>query len=257
MSEKQFLRHGLNGNQLKLIAVISMLCDHAAIRLLAYGLIPALYVAGENMAAERWNQAFWILRSVGRMAFPIYVFLLTEGFCHTRNRRRYALRLGVFALISEIPFDLLVYGKIWDTHSQNVFFTLFLGVLMLTAVDWIGRNTDAALAQYRQMAVVVGAALLAWLLRTDYDAAGIMLIAVLFWFRLTPDTACLAGFLLGLLFLAAAESKPVYLPGLAAAFCQIRCYNGTRGGFRGKWFFYLVYPVHLLVLYGISRLVFG
>ena len=253
MSEKQFLRHGLNGNQLKLIAVISMLCDHAAIRLLAYGLIPALYVAGENMAAERWNQAFWILRSVGRMAFPIYVFLLTEGFCHTRNRRRYALRLGVFALISEIPFDLLVYGKIWDTHSQNVFFTLFLGVLMLTAVDWIGRNTDAALAQYRQMAVVVGAALLAWFLRTDYDAAGIMLIAVLFWFRLTPDTACLAGFVL----MAAAEIRPVYNSALAVTYFLIRCYNGTRGSWKGKWFFYLVYPVHLLVLYGISRLVFG
>ena len=249
MSEKQFLRHGLNGNQLKLIAVISMLCDHAAIRLLTYGLIPALHVAGKDTVAERWNQTFWILRSVGRMAFPIYVFLLTEGFCHTRNRRRYALRLGVFALISEIPFDLLVYGKIWDTHSQNVFFTLFLGVLMLTAVDWIGRNTDAALAQYRQMAVVVGAALLAWFLRTDYDAAGIML----FWFRLTPDTACLAGFVL----MAAAEFRPVYIPGLAVSFFLIRCYNGTRGSWKGKWFFYLVYPVHLLVLYGISRLVFG
>lgn len=253
MSEKQFLRHGLNGNQLKLIAVISMLCDHAAIRLLAYGLIPALYVAGKDTVAECWNQAFWILRSVGRMAFPIYVFLLTEGFCHTRNRRRYALRLGVFALISEIPFDLLVYGKIWDTHSQNVFFTLFLSVLMLTAVEWIGRNTDAAHSQYRQMAVVVGAALLAWFLRTDYDAAGIMLIAVLFWFRLTPDTACLAGFVL----MAAAEFRPVYIPGLAVSFFLIRCYNGTRGSWKGKWFFYLVYPVHLLVLYGISRLVFG
>ena len=253
MSEKQFLRHGLNGNQLKLIAVISMLCDHAAIRLLAYGLIPALYAVGEDALAERWNQVFWILRSVGRMAFPIYVFLLTEGFCHTRNRSRYALRLGVFALISEIPFDLLVYGKIWDTHSQNVFFTLFLSVLMLTVVDWIGRNTDAALAQYRQMAVIVGAALLAWLLRTDYDAAGIMLTAVLFWFRLTPDTACLSGFVL----MAAAEFRPVYIPGLAVSFFLIRCYNGTRGIWKGKWFFYLVYPVHLLVLYGISRLVFG
>ena len=240
MTEKQILRHGLNGNQLKLIAVVSMLCDHAAIRLLAYGLIPALYAVGEDALAERWNQVFWILRSAGRMAFPIYVFLLTEGFCHTRDRSRYALRLGVFAFISEIPFDLLVYGKIWNTHSQNIFFTLFLGVLMLTAVDWIGRNTDAALAQYRQMAVIVAAALLAWFLRTDYDAAGIMLIAVLFWFRL-----------------AAAEFRPIYIPGLAVAFFLIRCYNGTRGTWNGKWFFYLVYPLHLLVLYGISKMVFG
>ena len=252
MTEKQILRHGLNGNQLKLIAGVSMLCDHAAIRLLAYGLIPALYAAGADTAAERWNQVFWILRSVGRMAFPIYVFLLTEGFCHTRNRRHYAIRLGVFALISEMPFDLLVYGKLWAPQSQNVFFTLFLGVLMLTLVDWIGRNTDAALAQYRQMAVIVAAALLAWFLRTDYDAAGIMLIAVLFWFRLTPDTACLAGFIL----MAAAEFRPVYIPGLAASFFLIRCYNGTRGAWKGKWFFYLVYPVHLLVLYGLYRVIF-
>ena len=59
MTEKQILRHGLNGNQLKLIAVVSMLCDHAAIRLLAYGLIPALYAVGEDALAERWNQVLW------------------------------------------------------------------------------------------------------------------------------------------------------------------------------------------------------
>ena len=187
------------------------------------------------------------------MAFPIYVFLLTEGFCHTRNRRRYALRLGMFALLSEVPFDLLVYGKLWAPQSQNVFFTLFLGVLMLIAVDWIGRNTDAALAQYRQMAVIAGAAFIAWVLKMDYDATGVMLTAILFWFRLTPDMACLAGFIL----MAAAEFRPVYIPGIAASFFLIRCYNGTRGKWKAKWFFYLVYPVHLLVLYGISRLVFG
>ena len=114
MSEKQFLRHGLNGNQLKLIAVVSMLCDHAAIRLLAYGLIPALRETGADAAADLWNQVFWILRSVGRMAFPIYVFLLVEGFCHTANRRRYAMRLGIFALLSEVPYDLLLFGKPWE-----------------------------------------------------------------------------------------------------------------------------------------------
>ncbi len=252
MSEKQIIRHGLNGNQLKLIAVISMLCDHAAIRLLAVGLIPALYAAGETERAECWTQVFWILRSVGRMAFPIYAFLLTEGVFHTRNRRRYVLRLGLFALISEVPFDLLVYGKLWDIQLQNVFFTLFLGALMLSVLDWISKNTDAAQVQYRQLAVIAGTAFTAWFLRTDYDAAGIMLIALLFWFRPTPNMACLAGFIL----IAAAEFRPSYILGLAAAFLLIRCYNGRRGDWNGKWFFYLVYPVHLLVLYGISRFLF-
>ena len=214
---------------------------------------PALRETGADAAADLWNQVFWILRSVGRMAFPIYVFLLVEGFCHTANRRRYAMRLGIFALLSEVPYDLLLFGKPWDMRAQNVFITLFLGILMLTVIDWIGKNTEAGMAPYRQMGVIAATALLAWFLKCDYDAVGIMLIALFFWLRPQPGTACL----LGLLFLAAAESKPVYLPGLAAAFCLIRCYNGTRGGFRGKWFFYLVYPVHLLLLYGLSRLLFG
>lgn len=253
MSEKQILRHGLNGNQLKLIAVVSMLCDHAAIQLLAYGLIPLLNATGREAQANIWNQIFWIFRSVGRMAFPIYAFLLVEGFCHTANRRNYTFRLGVFALLSEVPYDFFLYGKLWDLQSQNVFLTLFLGIAMLTAVDWIGRNTEVGMAPYRQMGVIAGTALLAWFLRSDYDAVGIMLIALLFWLRLQPESACL----MGLLLMAAAESKLVYLPGLVIAFCLIRCYNGTRGVWRGKWFFYLVYPVHLLLLSGLSRCLFG
>ena len=118
-------------------------------------------------------------------------------------------------------------------------------------IDLAVRQLDYSYAPYSNFHV--GAALLAWFLRTDYDAAGIMLIAVLFWFRLTPDTACLAGFVL----MAAAEFRPVYIPGLAVSFFLIRCYNGTRGSWKGKWFFYLVYPVHLLLLYGLSRLLFG
>ena len=239
MSEKQFLRHGLNGNQLKLIAVISMLCDHAAIRLLAYGLIPALYVAGENMAAERWNQAFWILRSVGRMAFPIYVFLLTEGFCHTRNRRRYALRLGVFALISEIPFDLLVYGKIWDTHSQNVFFTLFIGLMVMWGFQAV--ENQERFAKFKKVifdaGILAAGILAAEFLNTDYAGIGVACIVLLYVFRKKKSYQLLAGCI--------GFSWELTAP---LAFIPIAFYNGKRG-LSLKYFFYIFYPAHLLILY--------
>ena len=239
MSEKQILRHGLNGNQLKLIAVISMLCDHAAIRLLAYGLIPALHVAGKDTMAERWNQAFWILRSVGRMAFPIYVFLLTEGFCHTRNRRRYALRLGVFALISEIPFDLLVYGKIWDTHSQNVFFTLFIGLMVMWGFQAV--ENQERFAKFKKVifdaGILAAGILAAEFLNTDYAGIGVACIVLLYVFRKKKSYQLLAGCI--------GFSWELTAP---LAFIPIAFYNGKRG-LSLKYFFYIFYPAHLLILY--------
>ncbi|MEG1773614.1 MAG: TraX family protein, partial [Oscillospiraceae bacterium] len=102
-------RRGLSGFSLKLIALASMTVDHAGVVL--------------------FEQLEW-MRMVGRLAFPIYAFLLVEGFVHTRHRGRYCLRLGMFALLSEWPFDLAVFGGA-DMRGQNVFFTLLLGVLML------------------------------------------------------------------------------------------------------------------------------
>ena len=239
MTEKQILRHGLNGNQLKLIAVVSMLCDHAAIRLLAYGLIPALYAVGEDALAERWNQVFWILRSVGRMAFPIYVFLLTEGFCHTRDRSRYALRLGVFAFISEIPFDLLVYGKIWDTHSQNVFFTLFIGLMVMWGFQAV--ENQERFAKFKKVifdaGILAAGILAAEFLNTDYAGIGVACIVLLYVFRKKKSYQLLAGCI--------GFSWELTAP---LAFIPIAFYNGKRG-LSLKYFFYIFYPAHLLILY--------
>ena len=81
------------------------------------------------------------MRMIGRVAFPIFCFLLIQGFLHTHDVKKYAARLFAFALISELPFDLAFKGKI-DFSYQNVFFTLFIGLMTMIAFRWIEEHTD-------------------------------------------------------------------------------------------------------------------
>jgi len=120
----------LNGSWLKLIAIISMLIDHTA-HMLAPTLPllskPIFSILGESITI------YYIMRKVGRLAFPIFCFLISEGFYHTRNRIKYSLNLFIFALISELPYNLLrTCGKsVFHINGQNVFFTLLLGTIVL------------------------------------------------------------------------------------------------------------------------------
>ena len=118
------MRIGLNGNQLKLIAVVSMLIDHIAYLFIGLKILTPALQSGEELPAL--FLLYRVLRMIGRLAFPVFGFLLLEGFLHTKSRLRYAIRLGVFALISEIPFDLMNSGArlFVDWSSQNVIITL-------------------------------------------------------------------------------------------------------------------------------------
>lgn len=245
---------GLNGNQLKLIAVASMLVDHIGLLLVGNGILPQLVMKQQEYAS--WYLLYCVMRIAGRIAFPIYAFLLMEGFFHTKDWKKYALRLGVFALISEIPFDLVAWQRPLDWQTQNIFFTLFLGLLMLKAMETMEQRMPAgsfaASEMVPQYIAVCGFSLLAWLMRTDYDYTGILLIAMYYWFRHNPKKLCC----LGLVWMTIMTGRLFYLPGLALAFWFIYRYNGRRGSGKGKYAFYLVYPVHLLALYGIYRILF-
>lgn len=114
----------LNGFHLKLIAACTMFIDH-----MGHTLFPTV---------------LW-LRCIGRLAFPIFCFLIAEGCVYTRDRRKYALRLLAFALLSEVPFDLMVGGTVWYPYSQNVLWTLLAGALICWCVDWaLRKKTPAA-----------------------------------------------------------------------------------------------------------------
>lgn len=132
---------------LKMIAALSMLLDHAG-RIL-------------------FPEAVWMTYA-GRLAFPLFAFLLAEGAVHTKNSRRYALRIGLFAVLSEIPFDIAFYGTFFWPGAQNIFLTLLIGLLCIDAGQKIKLHiTDISNAALAQMAVFAAGAALSWLLRAD------------------------------------------------------------------------------------------
>lgn len=143
-------RRGISGSTIKIIAVIAMLIDHVGAVVLERVLaVNGFWGAMGSQNAQEINKwmmengslyfTYWLLRFIGRLGFPIFCFLLVEGFQKTRNVKKYALRMGMFALISEVPFNLALTGKLLDQRYQNVYFTLFLGLAALCVFGFLGR----------------------------------------------------------------------------------------------------------------------
>lgn len=240
--------HALSGSWLKVIAMVSMLIDHVASQLLRYD--PAF---SEPLITMGHHSITWyyLLRCVGRLAFPIFCFLLVEGFLHTHDRWKYGRNLFVFALLSEIPFNLTHGGHVYG-WSQNVFFTLFLGFLALCVVKRWEEERQTAPSQStlyaehnRRMALRLLSFIVAGiLLHCDYGNCGISFILLLYVLRRNE----ILRIAIGCCFLGMR-----WIAGLA--FIPMAFYNGRRGfiqGPFGKYLFYLFYPLHLLALYFIK-----
>lgn len=242
-------KKGLSGSTLKLIAIITMFIDHfgAAVvcRMLMDRGLNSLNT-GDVATVQQWladNATLYmiynIMRMIGRVAFPIFCFLLVQGFEHTHDKRKYAFRLGLFAVISEIPFDLAFSSKILEFNYQNVFFTLFIGLLTMWACNYVEQKETWGKVPKVLLSIVIVAAgmCIAKLLKTDYDATGVFCIMVLYFLRSNKVYQILGGCLSFLWELTA-----------PLAFIPIGFYNGKRG-WKMKYFFYIFYPAHLLLLY--------
>lgn len=226
---------GLTGSTLKIIAMTAMLIDHIG----AAVLVRMIYSTGDTAIYDIYT----ISRKIGRIAFPIFCFLLVEGFMHTSNKKKYAVRLGMFALLSEIPFDLAFQSEMIGFAYQNVFFTLLLGFLAMLGYQFIEekypiRDIQIIGVQLLAVGVCMGAA---EFLRTDYGAKGVLCIILLYIFRGTKYYPVTTGWML-------------YLSNWTAifGFLLTQFYNGKRG-ISLKYIFYLFYPVHLLLLYMICH----
>lgn len=247
---QQMEKRGLSGAALKWIAVLTMLIDHIALALLWFG-----YMARHPHAAGALT-LYYAMRVVGRLAFPIYCFLLAEGLYHTHSKGKYLLRLAVFALLSEIPFDLAFNRTILEFGYQNVFFTLTLGLCAAWGWERLtrGKSFWAPFLRVAGGALCVGCAMAAaWALRTDYGALGVLLIFVFWLFRGRELPLALGVAAVLLLMVALGRSHWSELAALLALL-PLHAYNGRRGR-QPKAFFYIFYPAHLVLLFLLRKLI--
>lgn len=234
---------------LKIIAIVTMTLDHIG-HVFAIALIyaqPSLY----------W--LYYLLRTVGRIAFPLYAFMIAEGCRYTKNIKKYLGLMALFAVISEIPFNLAGNRTLTDPESQNVFFTLFLGLVACYVVRLLHENGKNILWSAPVTALLCASA---YFLATDYSWYGVLFIwlcAVTHGQKLPVRIPVL---LVGLLLIArpwrlltegfsmsVLDNACMQFFGSCIALVPICRYNGEKGRLRmHKYFFYAYYPAHLLIL---------
>ncbi len=220
-----------------MIATVSMLIDHIASVLLSDCPVELLSIMGHSITV------YSMMRFIGRVSFPIFAFLITEGYLHTRSRVRYGVNLALFALISEIPWDLEHTGKCFVFSSQNIFFTLLLGYLAICMLEYFQSQPA------KQAAWLLGLTAASVVVCASYGISGYAFILFLYVMREKP----LLRAVIGCGFLSSR-----WKAGLA--FIPITLYNGKRGFAKGnfaKYFFYFFYPAHLFILYLIKKAMIG
>jgi len=222
---------GISADTLKWIAMITMFIDHIGAVVLEY--IPQFELPAVNAT-------YYIMRYIGRLAFPIYCFLLVEGYHHTSNRMRYLRDLLIFGLISEIPFEICFMSEPGNGF-HNIFWTLALGLGVMMALDYA--KTKYVNATWMNLLIMVVGAYAAETLGCDYGAIGVLLIFILYQTR--NDRAKQSIF--GGIAMLYEVTGPV-------AFILTFFYNGERKIKKYKYAFYAFYPAHLILLYLIRLL---
>ena len=227
---------------LHIIAMTLMLMDHLWATLLP---------------AKEW------LTCAGRVAFPIFAFMAVEGYFHTRSFKKYILRMLLFAVLSEIPFDLMYCGTWFYPVHQNVLWTFLLSLLGVWLMEQVRKKGKTWMYLLVCVLVVLAGLVLGTLCMVDYYGAGVLTVFV-FYFLHGRKWWCFLGQLAALYWLnvelLGGLMYPVQLFGMEFELCQqglallalipIWLYRG-RQGYHSKPFQYLCYafyPVHMLLL---------
>ena len=227
---------GLSSSALRDLAMLIMLVDHVGAVLLP--------------------QIGW-LRAVGRLAFPIFAFQIGEGYRHTSDLKRYMSRLLLFALIAEIPFNLLISGSIRDSYHQNVLFTLLLGLIAISGVEK-GKGCQGAMKSWLySVATPLLCIMAAGMLNTDYNWIGVVMVLGFHLFRnnrllqlimmIYLNQFCIQGRTFP--FFGVTLQLQIFA---VLALLLIWIYNGQKG--RGLNIGYWFYTGHMLLLAALSMM---
>lgn len=228
----------LSGAWLKLIAILSMLIDHVNKALLYPNLI------SNNGVLTTVSNIFDI---IGRIAFPLFCFLLVEGYFKTRSKKKYLLNLLIFGVISEVPFDMFTTASFFNMNWNNVMFTLALVLITIWTIDILKEKMQKfpkALWYFASFFIVLIMCIAAMYLSLDYEHHAILIGYFFYLFHNMPILAVPFGYI-------SIYTQPWALLGFGLTLT----YNGERGK-QNKMLNYWFYPVHLLIL-GILRLWLG
>lgn len=218
----------LSMRDLKIIAYVTMLIDHIG-AIVMMELMMNRMTYNIPMSVATLENIYFGMRMIGRLAFPIFAFSIYEGFTKTRDIKKYMLRLLIFAVISEIPFDLALSGKIFDWSYQNVIWTFLFALSGLYIYEKYENPVIKALG--------IGLALaLGEICKTDYGAYGVGMIYVFYFLK---DNKLKDLVLAGLFVMQAAA---------VVALVPLNMYNGEKGMKSGR-ILYFFYPLHLFLLY--------
>lgn len=241
---------GLSSGTIKIIAVIAMVIDHFGAGVLGRYLSQAgIFEAVNSGDAGVWNtwmaqnaglyQGYYIMRGIGRLSFPIYCYFLVEGLKYTRSAVKYLGRLLLFAVLSEIPFDLLFNGSVLEFGSQNVYFTLAIGLAVMMGMKKVDEKMPQQLmGSLLQLLIFAAGCIFAVVFSTDYEYLGILCITVIYLFSQSRRRQLIAG---AVIFWWEFPMAPL-------SFLLLALYKKKRGA-KLKYFFYAFYPVHLFLLY--------
>ena len=229
---------------LKLFACITMLLHSIGIAVVENGMIHLEQYTTESLSQAMATDSRLmmlagvgsVLQLLGGLAVPVFAFLLVEGFRNTSDYKKYLLSVAAFALLSEIPYDLAIRQRLWDFSSQNALVSTGICLLMLYFLRMAQARTGAGKGLL-QLLIVAAAVVWAALFRAEFGLCMVLLTAVFYIFYARNGIKTLLGVLISLLYVTGPLS-----------FYGIWCYNGVRTDRLPKYFYYVFYPLHLLVL---------